>query len=65
MMICKADFEELFPELFQPEPAVAAHPKANAPNAECTAQWQDDGGRFLSAIRRRNLSEQRATPMRA
>ncbi len=45
MMICKADFEELFPELFRPsdmERSVAE------PSAKCLARWEDDGGRTTS-----------------
>ncbi|MBN8189995.1 hypothetical protein JF540_25245 [Salipiger thiooxidans] len=45
MMICKADFEELFPELFRPsdmERSVAD------PGAKCLARWEDDGGRTTS-----------------
>ncbi len=45
MMICKADFEELFPELFRPsdlERSVAE------PGAKCLARWEDDGGRTTS-----------------
>lgn len=44
MMICDADFEELFPDLFQPEPAPVMQPAAKAPTAECFARWEDDGG---------------------
>ncbi|MBK0328411.1 hypothetical protein I5535_14065 [Rhodobacteraceae bacterium F11138] len=44
MMICAADFEELFPDLFAPEPAFVVRPAANAPSAECIARWEDDGG---------------------
>jgi len=51
MMICKADFAELFPHLFLPEPAPAAHPMASAPPVECMARWEDDGGRILPASR--------------
>ena len=45
MMICKADFEELFPELFRPsdmERSVAE------PGAKCLARWEDDDGRTTS-----------------
>lgn len=44
MMICDADFEELFPNLFQPEHADTVQPTAKAPSAECIARWEDDGG---------------------
>ena len=46
MMISKADFGELFPELFRPsdmERSVAE------PSAKCLARWEDDGGRTTSA----------------
>ncbi|WP_343504825.1 MULTISPECIES: hypothetical protein [Roseobacteraceae] len=45
MMISKADFGELFPELFRPsdmERSVAE------PSAKCLARWEDDGGRTTS-----------------
>ena len=42
MMICKADFEELFPELFQPSDMVSSVP---GPSVKCLARWEDDGGR--------------------
>lgn len=38
MMICKADFEELFPDLFQSEPAPAAHQLTSSPSVECTTR---------------------------
>lgn len=43
MMICKADFEELFPHLFTRE----AQPKIETtlvPTDACIARWYDDGG---------------------
>lgn len=46
MMVCKADFEELFPELFRPsdmERSVAE------PSGKCLTRWEDDGGRTTSA----------------
>lgn len=49
MMICAADFEELFPDLFQPATASAAQPKAKAPSTECIARWEDDGGLHIQA----------------
>ena len=45
MMVCKADFEELFPELLRlrdMERLVAE------PSAKCLARWEDDGGRTTS-----------------
>ena len=45
MMICKADFEELFPETFP-----ARHDeRAGQPNPDCLARWEDDGGRTAPA----------------
>jgi len=46
MMICKADFEELFPELFRPSATVSS---VAEPSAKCLARWEDDGGRTTSA----------------
>lgn len=47
MMICKADFEELFPDLFKPEPAVAAHQTAADPSADFIARREETAGRKL------------------
>ncbi|SMX48783.1 hypothetical protein [Maliponia aquimaris] len=54
MMICKADFEELFPHLFQPDPAPAPAPApalapasrrmARSASVECLARWENEGG---------------------
>lgn len=52
MMICKADFEELFPDLFQPEPATTANQMTKLPSVECLARWEDDGGRSWPATTR-------------
>ncbi|MEO9777982.1 MAG: hypothetical protein ABJH07_25145 [Sedimentitalea sp.] len=38
MMICKADFEELFPDLFQSELARAVHQMTRPPSVECTTR---------------------------
>jgi hypothetical protein len=46
MMICKADFEELFPELFQPSDMESSVP---GPSVKCLARREDDGGRTTSA----------------
>lgn len=60
MMICAADFEELFPDLFQPEHVHAATGRAKAPSAECIARWEDDGGKHVpSAPRGRTASVSR------
>ncbi|KAA8606069.1 hypothetical protein AL036_16185 [Salipiger aestuarii] len=61
MMICKADFEELFPDLLGPK---VRRPSAAGPSAECVARWEDDGGRTTSANiiplpRRRPIQEAR------
>lgn len=44
MMICKADFEELFPESFAPEPQLSPKVKAHQSSAESLGRWEDDGG---------------------
>ncbi len=46
MMICEADFEELFPDRFGPK---EIDPSAATPSASCLARWEDDGGRTTSA----------------
>ena len=51
MMICNADFEDLFPHLFKPEPAFAARQKTTSPSASCIARWEDDGGQSKPATR--------------
>lgn len=46
MMICKADFEELFPELFRPSDMVRS---VAEPSGKSLARWEDEGGRTTSA----------------
>lgn len=41
MMICKADFEDLFPEIFLPRDIGGSTAE---PSAACLARWEDDGG---------------------
>lgn len=62
MMICAADFEELFPDLFQPATASDAQPKAKAPSTECIARWEDDGGLHIQAARRPAVLRSAAPP---
>lgn len=50
MMICNADFDELFPDLFC-RPLTAAAPRAPEPG--CLARWEDDGGRIPAPQRPR------------
>ena len=59
MMICAADFEELFPDLFQPEHVRTAPWPAKAASAECIARWEDDGGLHVSPS-----SRDRTAPVR-
>lgn len=51
MMISNADFEELFPALFQPEPARATRPKSKVPGAVRVARRDGDGGRPAASTR--------------
>jgi len=51
MMICNADFEELFPALFRPASAPASAARQPAPDANCIARWEDDGGRIVPPAR--------------
>ena len=46
MMICKADFEDLFPGLFPPEDKA---PSVAKPSAEALPRREDDGARAASA----------------
>ncbi|WP_322867866.1 hypothetical protein U5922_017610 [Aquicoccus sp. G2-2] len=50
MMICKADFEDLFPDLFDGNPRHAATPMRTALSDTCLARWVDDGGRVSRTI---------------
>lgn len=45
MMICKADFEDLFPHLFQPQPAPVPARAAKPQALACIARWENEGGR--------------------
>ncbi len=55
MMICKVDFEEIFPEMFKPEQSQVASPNAPGPRTPCSDRWEDDGGR--THPNRRKLNE--------
>lgn len=40
MMICKADFEDLFPDLFPPEPAPTMRQTSSSSGVEHVALWE-------------------------
>ncbi|MBL3702116.1 hypothetical protein GI582_05320 [Sulfitobacter sp. BDSS02] len=46
MMIGKADFERLLPEIFRVRDNESL---TGQPSAECVARWEDDGGRTAPA----------------
>lgn len=46
MIICKAAFEELVPGVFAIELRNAPKAWVHQSNAECSVQWEDDGGRL-------------------
>lgn len=53
MMICKADFDEIFPETLPPARR-AVEPKAAAgPGPAAIARWEDDGGALRRPLPRR------------
>lgn len=52
MMICRADFEELFPETFRPTPKSDS---GQSRTEECLARWEKDGGR--PSVRARVFAE--------
>ncbi len=54
MMLCKADFEELFPETFKLNQCHVAPIVAGDPGPACLARWEDDGGRPSGQPRRRD-----------
>lgn len=55
MMLCKADFEQLFPKSFAAEhrPVQSSYAQAatSVPSAKCIARWEDDGGTAIPATR--------------
>ncbi len=53
MMICDADFQDLFPDLFPPSPQDATPKDASK---TCLARGEDDGGRAHDAIPPRQAS---------
>ncbi len=48
MMLCKADFDELFPNMFDPGQRPLAALSSAAPDIACITRWEDDGGRTLA-----------------
>ncbi len=57
MMICKADFEELFPECFASQ--IQIRHEAAAPSQACIARWEDDGGFYGPAFEHSRSHDQR------
>lgn len=49
MMICKADFEELFPEIFPTESHNGRKEKVQRSNLDCLVRWEDDSDRLSAA----------------
>lgn len=54
MMLCKADFEEIFPELFKPTKCALAETSVAANHPACIARWEDEGGRISDKMRHRS-----------
>lgn len=52
MMLCKADFEEIFPELFKPNQFHLAEKPVGVTRPACIARWEDDGGRLCKQLHR-------------
>lgn len=50
MMICRADFEELFPECFASDTPKRGETKPVGPSDTCMARWEDDGGRIAQGL---------------
>ena len=49
MMICDADFDELFPRTARPFRRYTAHSEPASPDRASLARWQDDGGKTPAA----------------
>ncbi len=47
MMLCKADFEELFPSLFKTKDHTLGEAQLSSGN-DCISRWKDDGGSVLA-----------------
>lgn len=61
MMICKADFDELFPSLAATRPR-AEDSTPPRPSAGCITRWEDDGGRTPPAAQPRRSPARVAYP---
>jgi hypothetical protein len=48
MMLCKADFKEFFPHLFNAADRALSEERVS-PNHVCISCWKDDGGSSLAA----------------
>ncbi len=53
MMICDADFDELFPPMAQPKRQNVRARRPVTPGKPCIARWEDDGGRTSHILPRR------------
>ena len=54
MMLCKADFEDIFPDLFKPNHCALTETPVAANSRECIARWEDEGGRLDDDARHPN-----------
>ena len=61
MMICKADFDELFPNLFAEDSRTRPQTIAKGPNDTSLRRWEDDGGHPGSASQPREPKNSRQT----
>lgn len=64
MMICRADFEELFPEMFEKEDRAVDREPKDASDASIS-RWKDDGGRVIEAPEPSDISGRRTDKTRA
>lgn len=53
MMICDADFDELFSPMDEPLRRAVPAVGLLSPSTACIARWEDDGGRTLARPERR------------
>jgi hypothetical protein len=64
MMLCQANFEDLFPDLFPGEAPETEAIRPKGASADCVARWEDDGGRHAVPLPWRRKAIARSRPGR-
>ncbi|WP_341860930.1 hypothetical protein [Gymnodinialimonas sp. 57CJ19] len=63
MMLCQADFEDLFPDLFPGDTRETEAIRLNAPSAHCVTRWKDDAAPLHATPQSGRLNASKRPPL--